>query len=208
MIDLLVALGLGYLLGSLPSAQLAARLRGASIFEVGSGNMGAMNTARNLGFGLGVAVLAADVGKGAAAAGIGWGMAALAGGGPFAGLVLALAAGVGAVLGHAWSAFVGFRGGKALATAFGAALPAYPITGLAMAVLLIALTLLLRPRHTLAAALAVLLYPVVAFAVEMRVAPTIDHVFAVLTAVLVIAAIILVKHLPARRGAGTQGADT
>jgi acyl phosphate:glycerol-3-phosphate acyltransferase len=208
MIDLLVASGLGYLLGSIPSAQLAARLRGTSIFEVGSGNMGAMNTARNLGFAIGVAVLAVDVGKGAAAAGIGWGMAALAGGGPYAGLVLALAGGVGAVLGHAWSAFVGFRGGKALATAFGAALPAYPFTGLAMAVLLIGLTLLLRPRYNLAAALAVLLYPVVAFAVELRVAPTIDHVFAVLTAVLPITAVVLVKHLPRRRGAGAQGADT
>lgn len=201
MIDLVVAFGLGYLLGSIPSAHLAARARGTSIFSVGSGNMGAMNTARTLGVALGVAVLAADAAKGAAAAAVGYGMAALAGAGPGATLALALAGGTGAVVGHAWSAFVGFRGGKALATAFGAALPVYPVTALAMLTLLIALSLLLRPRFRLAAVLSVLAYPVVTVTVEARVAPSVDHVFSVLTAVLVVTAVILVKHLPRRPAA-------
>jgi acyl phosphate:glycerol-3-phosphate acyltransferase len=196
VIEPAVALGIGYLLGAIPSAALAARWRGTRIFDVGSGNMGAMNTARNLGLGLGVAVLVADIGKGALAAAAGLGMATLAGGGPDEALALALVAGVGAVLGHAWSAYVAFRGGKALATAFGASLPVYPAAGLTIAVLLIALTLLMRRRPDVAAVITVVLYPVVAYLAEMRAVPDQQRAFAIVTAVLVISAIILVKHLP------------
>jgi acyl phosphate:glycerol-3-phosphate acyltransferase len=198
LIDLLVALGVGYLLGSIPSAVLAARRRGRDIFEVGSGNMGAMNTARNLGFGLGLAVFVADVGKGVLAALAGHGMALVAGTGQATGFMLALVAGVGAVAGHAWPAYTGFRGGKALATAFGVSLPVYPVAGTTMAVLLIALTLLMRRRPNLAAVLTMVLYPVVAYLAEVRAVPDQDRAFAILTAVLLISLIVLVRHLPSR----------
>jgi glycerol-3-phosphate acyltransferase PlsY len=65
--DLLAAPALGYLVGSFPSAMVVARLPGKDIFEVGSGNMGAMNAARNVGWLPGAAVLLLDVAKGAAA---------------------------------------------------------------------------------------------------------------------------------------------
>jgi acyl phosphate:glycerol-3-phosphate acyltransferase len=201
VIDLLVALGLGYLVGSFPSAAIAARLRGARVFDLGSGNMGAMNVARNLGFGLGVAVLLADIGKGAAAAGIGLGMARLAALPPDARLALALAGGVGAVVGHAWSVYVRFRGGKALATAFGVALPVYPVAALITLGVLVALLLLLRGRATVAAVITVFAYPVIAYLAEVRAGSDEDRAFAVLTAVLLVSAVVLVKHLP-RRAAG------
>lgn len=196
MIDLLVALSLGYLLGSVPFAAIAARSRGQRIFEVGSGNMGAMNTARNLGLPLGVAVFAADVAKGAAAAAVGLGMASLAGSGP--GAALALAGGVGAVVGHAWSVFVGFKGGKALAAAFGASLPVYPAAGISLAILLVALTLLLRRRPKVAAVITMALYPVVAYLAEMGAVADLDRAFAIVSAVLVISVVVIVKHLPRR----------
>lgn len=155
MLTILLAAVVGYLLGAIPSAELAARLRGRRIFEVGSGNMGAMNTARNLGIGLGLAVLAADIGKGAAATAAGLALARAAGLGETASIVAGLAGATAAVTGHAWSAFVRWRGGKALATIFGASLPLYPwggLAGLAMILVVLAAT---RNAHT--AALATLL---------------------------------------------------
>ena len=150
MLTILLAAVVGYLLGAIPSAELAARLRGRRIFEVGSGNMGAMNTARNLGIGLGLAVLAADIGKGAAATAAGLALARAAGLGETASIVAGLAGATAAVTGHAWSAFVRWRGGKALATIFGASLPLYPwggLAGLAMILVVLAAT---RNAHTAA----------------------------------------------------------
>ena len=150
MLTILLAAAVGYLLGAIPSAELAARLRGRRIFEVGSGNMGAMNTARNLGIGLGLAVLAADVGKGAAATAVGLALARAAGLGEAASIVAGLAAAAAAVAGHAWSAFVSWRGGKALATIFGASLPLYPWGGLAGLALILVVLAATRNAHTAA----------------------------------------------------------
>src|SRR5690606_17201736 len=77
----LVALAAGYLLGALPTAYLVAKARGVNVFAVGSGSMGAMNTARNLGVGAGLLVLAVDVGKGALATYLGTLMAGIESGG-------------------------------------------------------------------------------------------------------------------------------
>lgn len=196
--DAVVALAVGYLLGGLPSAALAARARGRSIFRVGSGNMGAMNVTRNLGAAWGIAVLAADVGKGALAAGAGAGMATLLGGGADARLALALLAGIGAVTGHAWSPYVGFRGGKALATAFGAALPVAPWAALATLTLLIALVLLTR-RVGVATVLTLLLYPVTTYLATHRASGDQGLAFATATAAVVVAILVLVKHVAAWR---------
>lgn len=197
MLDLAAALAIGYLLGGIPSAALIARTRGRTIFEVGSGNMGAMNTARNLGLALGVTVLVLDIAKGAAAALVGGWMAGAAGLGPLAAVGPPLAAGVGAVLGHAYSPYVGFRGGKALATAFGAALPLYPLGAVYGLVLLVALTLLLRPRSEVAAIVTVALYPFVVALTLARGGATRDRVFATFTAVVVMALVVIVQHLRA-----------
>jgi len=160
----LLALLLGYLLGALPSAALAARLKGKRIFEVGSSNMGAMNTARNLGWGLGALVLLLDLGKGALATALGLQL----GGGD---LLPALAGGLGAVLGHLWSVYVGFRGGKGLATTLGVALPLYPLGGLYALLLLLALTALLRDV-TRGVLLTALLYPGAVYLSLLQHAPT------------------------------------
>ncbi len=194
MLTLAAALAIGYLLGALPSAALAARLRGRRIFEVGSGNMGAMNTARNLGWGLGVAVFAADVAKGALATAAGMAMARTVALEPGAALATALAAGLGAVVGHAWSVFVGFKGGKALATIFGASLPLYPFGGLAGLVLIVSLTLLTR-RATAAAIATLVLYPLVVALAALRGGADTDTAFALFTGTAPLAAIATFKYL-------------
>ena len=197
MFDLLAALGIGYLLGAIPSAALLARLRGTSIFQIGSGNMGAMNTARNVGWAVGGAVLLFDVGKGALATYLGKVMVQLGGAGAWP-LALPLAAGAGAVLGHAWSVYVGFRGGKALATTFGISLPLYGLAGIYGLVLMLALLLLLR-RVTLVSMLTMALYPGLVMLTLRNAGWARDDVFTIVTGVLLVSAIVLLKHVTVLR---------
>lgn len=204
MLDLVAALAVGYLLGGVPTAAIAARLRRVDIFEVGSGNMGAMNTARNVGWVTGVVVALVDLGKGALATWLGLQMAALTGSVGAAALVPPLAAGFGAVLGHAFSPWVHFRGGKAIATTVGVALPLYPVVGLFYLALIVALYLLTRNMN-LAGTLSALAYPLVALLLLQRYGWTGDPLFVLVTGIVPIAVVALIKHLHAwwrtRRGA-------
>lgn len=108
---ILLAVALAYLLGAIPAGAWVARRRGVDIRRVGSGNSGATNVQRTLGWGPGLAVGLFDILKGALAV---WIARAL-------GLDAAPAAfcGLAAVLGHNFNAFQGFRGGKGVATSFG-----------------------------------------------------------------------------------------
>lgn len=198
--ELAAALAAGYFVGGTPIAVLLSRAAGRDIFAVGSGNMGAMNAARNVGYVVGAAVLLLDIVKGAAAALVGFGMAQAAG--LPNDLPSALAAGVGAVAGHAWSPWVRFRGGKALATGFGITLPVAPWAGAAGLVALLALTLMLRRPHA-AAVVTLILYPFLTGSVLLRLGWPREDAFAAVTAAGLMAAISLVKHLRAgRRDAG------
>lgn len=191
----LLALVTGYLLGSLPSAALLARLRRSDIFVTGSSNMGAMNTARHLGWGLGALVLGLDLAKGALASAAGLGLTG-AGAPPLP----AAAASVGAVVGHLWSVWVGFRGGKGLATTLGASLPLYPLGGLYGLGVLVALALLLRRRPSgvdTAVFLTAPLYPVMV-ALSLRAAPTQVALTFALSAALIALTVSLKHRLVAR----------
>ncbi len=193
MIDLIAAFAAGYFVGALPFAYWLAKLRGRDIFAVGSGNMGAMNSARHVGPAVGVAVLLADVAKGAGAAALGGFMAAQAGTDPLGGT---LAAGVGAVIGHAWSVYVRFRGGKALATMLGAIVVVSPWAGGYALLLLIAWLLILR-RATPAALVALACYPFLVAAVVARGGAPLEETYAIFTAAAASAVVSVVKHLRA-----------
>jgi glycerol-3-phosphate acyltransferase PlsY len=123
--------GLGYLLGSIPFGLLLARaFAGVDVRDEGSGNIGATNVLRSAGKKLGVATLVLDVAKGALPV-----AACLAyfGGNAHAGDWPALTA-VAAFLGHVFPAWLRFRGGKGVATAFGAFAALTPGSALAAAV--------------------------------------------------------------------------
>lgn len=112
---LFAAAVIGYLLGSLPFGYLVARAHGVDIFKAGSGNPGATNVKRTLGAKAGNTVLVLDVLKGAAATA--WPLLPMvAAPRP---MVLALIGVVLAVVGHSFSIFTRFRGGKGVATAAG-----------------------------------------------------------------------------------------
>lgn len=118
-----VFLLLGYLLGSIPFGLLLTRAAGlGDIRAIGSGNIGATNVLRTGSKPLAAATLLLDAGKGAAAVLI---AAALAG--PAA----ALWAGFGAVLGHLFPIWLGFKGGKGVATGYGVLIAAAWPVGLA-----------------------------------------------------------------------------
>lgn len=119
-IRLVFAAAGGYLLGSLPSADVASRVTTGGSVDLrasGTGNPGGMNARRVLGHRIGAAVIAADVAKGAAACG--WGRRR-------AGDVGAHVAGAAAVAGHCYPLWSGFRGGKGVATSFGQCVYTFP----------------------------------------------------------------------------------
>ncbi len=116
----------GYLLGALPFGYLVAKAHGVDIFKVGSGNPGATNVKRVLGAKAGNTVLALDMLKGAVATA--WPLL------PFVDeerkVVLQLIGVVAAVIGHAFSVFTRFKGGKSVATAAGGLFVLIPVAGL------------------------------------------------------------------------------
>jgi glycerol-3-phosphate acyltransferase PlsY len=124
-----VALAASYLLGAVPTSYLAGRLfRGIDLREHGSRNLGATNVYRVLGWRYAVPVGLFDAAKGLVPVLV---FAPLASGSE----LFALLSGLTAVLGHVFSVFVGFRGGKGVATAAGAMLGLTPAAlGVALAV--------------------------------------------------------------------------
>lgn len=109
---------LAYLIGATPFGFLAGKIRGIDIRDHGSGNIGATNVIRTLGKPVGITVLLLDILKGVAPV-----MAALLisekG-------VIPIAASVGAILGHNYTFWLGFKGGKGIATTAGAVVPLMP----------------------------------------------------------------------------------
>ncbi|MBM4448322.1 MAG: glycerol-3-phosphate 1-O-acyltransferase PlsY [Chloroflexi bacterium] len=131
-----IAIITAYLLGSIPFAYIAGRLlKGIDIRQVGGGNMGAVNTAREIGLVPGLLVLVADIAKGALAI-----LIALWLDVP---LMLVFVAGFAAVVGHNWPVFLKFKGGKGAATTIGvlfALTPAEFAISLALIVVIIVIT--------------------------------------------------------------------
>lgn len=111
-----------FLVGGVSPAVLLARWKGSDLRSAGSGNPGATNAGRVLGRRWGVLVGVVDVLKGLVPT-----VLALVG----LGLLGGLAVGLAVVLGHMFSPFLGFRGGKGVATACGAILAVHPLVAVA-----------------------------------------------------------------------------
>lgn len=120
MLTGIIALVIAYLLGSFPAAYLMARWRkGIDIREVGVRNMGGANVMREVGRWEGIVVLFLDAGKGAAAVFIAQQMGVA--------YPWVLGAGLAAFLGHNYPLYIGFRGGKGIATLIGIFLVLAPV---------------------------------------------------------------------------------
>ncbi|MBI3925259.1 MAG: glycerol-3-phosphate 1-O-acyltransferase PlsY [Armatimonadetes bacterium] len=132
-----------YVLGSIPTGLLVAqRLKGIDLSRHGSGNTGAANAVRALGWSGGALVLALDMLKGVVAVGL-----AYLGGLMLPALILPVIKvvyGMAAIIGHNYSIFRGFRGGKGIATSFGVVLALSPRVAILAVLLWIAVVGLTR----------------------------------------------------------------
>ena len=115
---MLLLVPIAYVLGTFPSAILIARANGIDISTFGSGNPGASNVTRALGWRKGIWVYVLDAGKGALAAGLGL---------AFDGRPMAYWCGAAAIVGHMFPVFRRFKGGKGVATGSGVLLIVQPI---------------------------------------------------------------------------------
>lgn len=201
MFPLLVAAVAGYVLGSLPFGYLVARAHGVNIFEVGSRNPGATNVKRVLGSRAGNLVFFLDALKGAVAAAgavavrlpivlsydlADWGFPGI--NGQIAGsawLGVGIAGLIGGLLGHSFSCFTRFRGGKGVATGAGGFLVLAPLVTLIGGLVWIA-TFCLSRYVSLASILSAVSLPVTALLLGR---PVVIIVFGVL-----VGAFVVIRH--------------
>jgi glycerol-3-phosphate acyltransferase PlsY len=136
IINMVMAVAAGYLLGALPFAHVASRIRGIDVFTTGSTLAGTANVFFNVGHRTGALVLVGDIAKGAAAVFTAWAL-----GVPPA---LILVAGGAAVVGHWKSVFTRFRGGDGMAPLIGVSLALMPELAVLGGVIGVATVVLMR----------------------------------------------------------------
>ena len=151
---ILLLLG-GYILGSVPTGFLVGRARGVDVRRTGSGNIGMANVLRSVGKWPAIITMAGDMLKGFVPVFLArflteneWVIAAVA---------------LAALMGHCWPVFLGFKGGKAVATGAGTTIALAPVAGLALFVFWWGVVLV--SRYTSLGAISVMLVSPIAFLV-------------------------------------------
>ncbi|MCJ7819661.1 MAG: glycerol-3-phosphate 1-O-acyltransferase PlsY [Bacteroidales bacterium] len=138
----IISLVLAYVAGSIPTAVWTGKLfHGIDVREHGSGNAGATNTIRVLGWKTGIPVMIVDLAKGWLGASLP-GMLNAAPEGSSTLLALQIVCGMAAIIGHVFPLLAGFRGGKGVATTFGVLLALHPALTLSCAAVFLVVLLL------------------------------------------------------------------
>jgi glycerol-3-phosphate acyltransferase PlsY len=176
-VELALLVPVAYLLGTFPSASLVARRRGVDVTAEGSGNPGASNTFRLLGWKAGGLVFALDALKGALAAGIG-----LAVDGHRGAYIL----GVAAILGHMLPVTRKFKGGRGVATGGGVMLVLFPALTVGMTVLWVVLARITHKASIASVTVAI------AFPISVALA---GHEFGDVAIITVLALLVVGRHL-------------
>lgn len=187
----IIAVVIGYLLGSIPSAYIATRLaKGEDIRRLGGGNVGGLNVYREVGILPAAGVAIVDVGKGAAAVAIAlWLLQASA--------LWVLLAGLASVVGHNWMVWLKFNGGKGMGVTIGALCVLFPVygywLGLVIFLVVIAVPLIITHNIALSMGIGLLSLP---FITWLGMGSGIGIVMAVILGV-----VILIKFFPTARAA-------
>ena len=129
MLVIILLILVAYLVGSVPTGYLLGKLRGVDVRTIGSGNVGATNVARAVGKSQGIITLIADAAKGYLPVFVALQFRQDS-------LTVALTA-IAAFLGHLYPLFLNFRGGKGVATGFGALLALAPMATLVLVVVFV-----------------------------------------------------------------------
>ena len=175
---------LAYLIGSVPFSIIAAKMyKGTDIREYGSGNAGATNTFRVLGFKIGMPVLILDIIKGFFAVYLTRFTGYEVGTEIFINLQLSF--GISAVLGHIFPIYVGFRGGKGVATILGFMIAVFPMASLC-SIILFLITFFMSKYVSLSSILASLVFPFAFFWTNEDPIPTLI-IFSFFVPILIIA---------------------
>jgi glycerol-3-phosphate acyltransferase PlsY len=186
---LIIVVIVSYLLGSIPFGYLIVRKKvGADIRETGSGGTGATNVSRRAGKAAGVFTLVLDALKGAVA--VEWARV-LAGPSPNAEWIITAAA-IAVIAGHIFPVWLGFRGGKGVATAVGVFLMLVPIALLCAGVLFVAIVFFTR-YVSLGSIVAAATIPLFVWLQSVFVTPIAD-LRPLLTAAIVGAVLIIFAH--------------
>ena len=175
MMELLIACVASYLIGSIPNGLILGKaIWGVDLRKHGSNNIGATNAWRIIGKKAGVSIFLLDMMKGVIGAGLGIFYA----GSPLAGVLC----GILAVIGHSWSIFLGFKGGKSVSTGLGVLMMLMP--KVAFIVFLVWLAVVFVTQYvSLGSIIGAALVPVLAYIFSM---PMEYFVFGVLAAVFII----------------------
>jgi len=168
MIPVAVIAVLSYLVGSVPTAIIVARVsKGIDIRQHGSGNAGGTNVFRVLGWKAGVFVIAMDIAKGLLATMViphlMYGALPFENATPFDDMtVVKIIGGCAAILGHVWTVFAGFRGGKGIATAAGMLIGVAPVE-VAVSFVVFAIVFLISHYVSLGSLSAAVAFPLTMF---------------------------------------------
>ncbi len=180
-INILAIAVAGYLLGSVPFAVIIGRVKGVDILKVGSGNPGATNVKRAVGKGAGNFCFLLDALKGTVAAG--WPQLVFAD--ASISLVLGIIGLLAAILGHSFSIFIKFRGGKGVAVTVGGLLTLMP--WVLLIGLLVWLAVFFASRYVSLASMALgLSLPLSSWALDQSMEGILMSIF--------LAALILIRH--------------
>ena len=193
----MIAIIIGYLLGSIPAAYITARLaKGKDIRQLGGGNVGGLNVYREVGLWPAAAVGIVDLGKGAAAVAIALWLLQLP-------PLFVLLAGLAAVIGHNWMVFLKFSGGKGMGATFGALAVLLPVygywQGLAIFVGVILIPFIITRNVALSMGIGLVFLPLITWLITQSELAT---VLAISLGVL-----IAIKFLPTAREAWTKSKD-
>jgi glycerol-3-phosphate acyltransferase PlsY len=173
-----------YLLGSIPTGFLVAKARGVDIRTVGSGNIGATNAFRVLGKGFGIFVLLMDALKGLLAVFAASAIVKFLPGVPVE--YLRITAGIAAILGHNFTCWLHFKGGKGIATSAGVLIALVPYA--LLIILAIFIILFLATRYVSVGSIAA------SFALPFATWFTTRHDVGLTVVMTAIAALAILKH--------------
>jgi glycerol-3-phosphate acyltransferase PlsY len=189
MVNGIIAVVLGYLLGSIPTAYITTRLAiGKDVRQLGGGNVGGLNVYREVGILPAAVVVIVDLGKGAAAVAIAYWLLNVSS--PFV-----LAAAVAAVVGHNWMLFLKLSGGRGMGPAIGGLFVLFPLYGypwgLAFFFVVVLIPFIITRNVALSMGIGLLSLPFIAW-LGVKSTP-----FLIFT--IVLGLVILVKFIPTAR---------
>jgi glycerol-3-phosphate acyltransferase PlsY len=200
MVNGIIAVVLGYLLGSIPTAYIVTRLaKSEDVRRLGGGNVGGLNVYREVGLLPAVVVAIVDLGKGAAAVAIAYWLLDVS-------LPFVLAAALAAVVGHNWMLFLKFSGGKGMGSAIGGLfvlLPLYHYSwGLAFFFAVVLILFIITRNVALSMGAGLLSLPFIAW-LGMKSAPFI--IYSVVLGLVILAKFIPTAIAAAARTRGVKG---